>query len=100
VFGRVSQRVHMTVTQPVRGVYRVFTPEGPRDFAALTPALELARELAGVQAQARALQAGAASATLSFTQSDNSVSNDIDGDMFFEAIVTAIASGPPLTLEQ
>jgi len=100
VFGRVSQRVHMTVTQPVRGVYRVFTPEGPRDFAALTPALELARELAGVQAQARALQAGAASATLSFTQSDNSVSNDIDGDMFFEAIVTAIASGPPLTLGQ
>jgi len=46
------------------------------------------------------LQAGAASATLSFTQSDNSVSNDIDGDMFFEAIVTAIASGPPLTLGQ
>ncbi len=98
VFGRVSQRVHMTVTQPVRGVYRVFTPEGPRDFAALSPALELARELAGVEAQARALQAGAASATLSFTQSDNSVSNDIDGHMFFEAIVTAIASGPPSTL--
>ena len=98
VFGRVSQRVHMTVTQPVRGVYRVFTPEGPRDFAALNAALELARELAGVEAQAQALQAGAASATLSFTQSDNSVSNDIDGDMFFEAIVTAIASGPPSTL--
>ena len=98
VFGQVSQRVHMTVTQPVRGVYRVFTPEGPRDFAALSPALELARELAGVEAQARALQAGAASTTLSFTQSDNSVSNDIDGHMFFEAIVTAIASGPPSTL--
>jgi N-methylhydantoinase A/oxoprolinase/acetone carboxylase beta subunit len=98
VFGRVSQRVHMTVTQPVRGVYRVFTPEGPRDFAALSPALELARELAGAEAQARALQAGAASATLNFAQSDNSVSNDIDGHMFFEAIVTAIASGPPSTL--
>ena len=98
VFGRVSQRVHMTVTQPVRGVYRVFTPEGPRDFSELNAALELARELAGVDAQARALQAGAASATLSFTQSDNSVSNDIDGHMFFEAIVTAIASGPPVTV--
>ncbi len=98
VFGQVSQRVHMTVTQPVRGVYRVFTPEGPRDFAALNAALELARELAGVEAQARALQAGAASATLCFAQSDNSVSNDIDGHMFFEAIVTAIASGPPSTL--
>ena len=98
VFGQVSQRVHMTVTQPVRGVYRVFTPEGPRDFSEINAALALARELAGVEAQAQALQAGAASATLSFTQSDNSVSNDIDGHMFFEAIVTAIASGPPLTL--
>jgi hypothetical protein len=54
--------------------------------------------LAGVDAQARALQAGAASATLCFAQSDNSVSNDIDGHMFFEAIVTAIASGQPVTL--
>jgi N-methylhydantoinase A/oxoprolinase/acetone carboxylase beta subunit len=98
VFGQVSQRVHMTVTQPVRGVYRVFTPEGPRDFAALNAALELARELAGVEAQAQALQAGAASVTISFAQSDNSVSNDIDGHMFFEAIVTAIASGQPVTL--
>ena len=98
VFGRVSQRVHMTVTQPVRGVYRVFTPDGPRDFAALEAALALARDLAAGEAYLRALQAGAASATLCFAQSDNSVSNDIDGHMFFEAIVTAIASGPPVTL--
>jgi hypothetical protein len=31
------------------------------------------------------------------SQQDNKVSNDIDGDMFFEARVTATASGPPLT---
>jgi hypothetical protein len=55
-------------------------------------------KLAAEQAQARALQAGAESTTLSFAQSDNSVSNDIDGHMFFEAIVTAVASGPPLML--
>ena len=98
VFGRVSQRVHMTVTQPVRGVYRVFTPDGPRDFAALEAALALARDLAAGEAHLRALQAGAAQVDLRFAQSDNSVSNDIDGHMFFEAIVTAIASGPPVML--
>lgn len=98
VFGRVSQRVHMTVTQPVRGVYRVFTPDGPRDFAALDDALALARDLAAGEAHLRALQAGAAQVDVRFAQSDNSVSNDIDGHMFFEAIVTAIASGPPVML--
>ena len=98
VFGRVSQRVHMTVTQPVRGVYRVFTPDGPRDFAALDAALALARDLAAGEAHLRALQAGAAQVDVRFAQSDNSVSNDIDGHMFFEAIVTAIASGPPVML--
>jgi N-methylhydantoinase A/oxoprolinase/acetone carboxylase beta subunit len=98
VFGRVSQRVHMTVTQPVRGVYRVFTPDGPRDFSALDDALALARDLAAGEAHLRALQAGAAQVDVRFAQSDNSVSNDIDGHMFFEAIVTAIASGPPVML--
>ena len=98
VFGRVSQRVHLTVTQPVRGVYRVFTPDGPRDFAALDAALALARDLASGEAHLRAVQAGAAHVEVCFAQSDNSVSNDIDGHMFFEAIVTAIASGPPVML--
>ena len=98
VFGRVSQRVHMTVTQPVRGVYRVFTPDGPRDFSVLDDALALARDLAAGEAHLRALQAGAAQVDVRFAQSDNSVSNDIDGHMFFEAIVTAIASGPPVML--
>jgi len=32
-----------------------------------------------------------------FSQSDNSVNNDIDGNVFFEAIVTATAFGPPRT---
>ena len=30
-----------------------------------------------------------------FSQADNSVDNDIDGNMFFEAVVTATASGAP-----
>ncbi|MCW5644611.1 MAG: hydantoinase/oxoprolinase family protein [Rhodoferax sp.] len=96
VLGRVSQRVHLTVTQPVRGVFRVFTSDGPRDFESLAPAIALAQQLAGAAALAQALDAGAAHAEVVLSQHDNQVVNDIDGNMFFEARVTATASGPPL----
>jgi hypothetical protein len=43
------------------------------------------------------MEAGAAHAEVVFSQSDNSVNNDIDGNVFFEAVVTATASGPPRT---
>jgi N-methylhydantoinase A/oxoprolinase/acetone carboxylase beta subunit len=97
VFGQVAQRVHVTVSQPVRGIFRVFTAAGPLDFETVAPALEHARTLAAAEASRRAYQAGAASIELQFSQTDNSVSNDIDGHMFFEAQVTATAFGPPLT---
>ncbi len=97
VLGQVSQRVHIVVSQPVRGVFRVFTRSGPKDFPALEPALDHARSLAAEEATVRALSAGATRATVVLSQLDNSVSNDIDGDMFFEATVTATASGPPQT---
>lgn len=97
VLGEVSQRVHITVSQPVKGVFRVFTSGGPRDFSTLAPAIGHARDLAGVEASARALDAGAARVSIEFSQEDNNVNNDIDGNMFFEARVTATASGPPLT---
>jgi N-methylhydantoinase A/oxoprolinase/acetone carboxylase beta subunit len=97
VLGEVSQRVHITVTQPVKGTFRLFTRLGPKDFAGLEPALAQARELASAEAHANALQAGAASIEIRFSQKDNNVNNDIDGNMFFEAVVTATASGPPVT---
>ena len=97
VLGQVAQRVHVTVSQPVRGVYRVFTRNGPRDFSALAGALALAQQLASAEALQRATEAGAATAKVVLSQLDNQVHNDIDGDMFFEARVTATASGPPRT---
>jgi N-methylhydantoinase A/oxoprolinase/acetone carboxylase beta subunit len=95
VLGQVSQRVHMTVTQPVRGTFRVFTKQGPQDFAGLDAALAHARACAASEAHANALSAGADRVEVRFSQKDNSVSNDIDGNMFFEAVVTATASGAP-----
>ncbi len=97
VLAQVSQRVHITVSQPVRGVFRVFTQSGPRDFAAQHAAIRHAQDLASSEAMSRAILAGAAHASVELSQQDNQVSNDIDGDMFFEARVTATASGPPLT---
>ncbi len=96
VLGRVSQRVHVTVTQPVRGVFRVFAAAGPRDFDTLAPAIAHAQQLAGADALVQALDAGAAHAEVVLSQRDNRVDNDIDGAMFFESRVTATASGPPL----
>jgi N-methylhydantoinase A/oxoprolinase/acetone carboxylase beta subunit len=95
VLGQVSQRVHLTVSQPVRGVYRVFARTGPRDFGTVAQAIGHAQELASAEAMRHALDAGAAHATITLSQIDNQVHNDIDGDMFFEARVTATASGPP-----
>jgi N-acetylmuramic acid 6-phosphate (MurNAc-6-P) etherase len=95
VLGQVSQRIHLTVTQPVRGTFRVFTKSGPQDYAGLSHAIECARALAAEEATANALAAGAQTATVKFSQVDNNVNNDIDGNMFFEAVVTATASGAP-----
>jgi N-methylhydantoinase A/oxoprolinase/acetone carboxylase beta subunit len=98
VLGKVSQRVHVTLTQPQRGVFRVYLPSGPENFENLSLALEAARSNAASRAHAQALLAGAQSATVAFETQENAVQNDIDGNLFFEARVTAIASGPPQTL--
>jgi N-methylhydantoinase A/oxoprolinase/acetone carboxylase beta subunit len=95
VLGEVSQRIHITVTQPVRGTFRVYTKGGPKDFAGVEPAIAHAKELAAAEATQNALSAGADGVAVSFSQTDNTVNNDIDGNMFFEAIVTATASGAP-----
>jgi hypothetical protein len=97
VLGEVSQRIHITVTQPVRGTFRVYTKGGPKDFAGVDAAIAHAKELAAAEATQNALRAGADGITVTFSQTDNTVNNDIDGNMFFEAIVTATASGPPTT---
>ena len=96
VLGQVSQRVHLTLTQPARGVFKVFTAQGPVDFGDLASAVAHAQQLAGKEAHARAMAAGAAQADVVYSQRNNSVNNDIDGNVFFEAVVTATASGAPL----
>jgi tRNA A-37 threonylcarbamoyl transferase component Bud32 len=63
----------------------------------LDDALALARSQAAALALQRAHDAGASAPTVSFSQEDNAVTNDIDGHLFFEARITATASGAPVT---
>jgi N-methylhydantoinase A/oxoprolinase/acetone carboxylase beta subunit len=95
VLGRVSQRAQMTVIEVSRRQYRLFTPGGVQDFAELEAALARACELTGAKARALALEAGADGIELVHTQDRNAVDHDIDGSVFFEAVVTATASGAP-----
>jgi len=87
--------VHLTVTQPQRGVFRVFTTEGPRDFAALPEAIAHAREVAVREATALAVEAGAADIHVEVSVDDTSAQDDANNSVFFEARVSADASGKP-----
>jgi N-methylhydantoinase A/oxoprolinase/acetone carboxylase beta subunit len=97
VLGRVVQRVHLLVTQPSRGVFRLFGVDGPEDHNTLPAAFEAARQACAQMARAQAIAAGAdeEDLTLAWIHDENSVSNDIDGDVFFEARVGAVASAKP-----
>lgn len=95
LLAQVVQRVHTTVLQPIRGCFRVFLPEGPRDHYTLEGAYEMARQSGAERAEVLAWWAGAAEVQLHFEIDENRVNNDIDGEVFFEARITAVASGPP-----
>lgn len=97
VLGQVVQRVHLLVTQPSRGLFRLFGVDGPQDFAALSEAFAAAREASAQMARTQAVAAGGEESDLKldWIHDENSVSNDIDGDVFFEARVGAVARARP-----
>jgi N-methylhydantoinase A/oxoprolinase/acetone carboxylase beta subunit len=74
--------------------YRVHLSEEVRDFAALEPALQFARQEASAQAEALASRAGAASVQVTLAQVDHCV--EVSGDqLFLGSEVTATATGRP-----
>jgi N-methylhydantoinase A/oxoprolinase/acetone carboxylase beta subunit len=97
VLGQVVQRVHLLVTQPSRGIFRLFRVNGPQDYTALPEAFEAARQACAEMARTQAVEAGGdeRELKLDWIHDENSVSNDIDGDVFFEARVGAVASARP-----
>jgi hypothetical protein len=61
----------------------------------LEEALEFAGEVADRDATALASEAGAASVEIQIDCDNNSAADDANNSIFFEARVTATASGPP-----
>lgn len=95
VMGSVTQRVQVTVSQVTKGTYRVFSHEGPANFQDLDPAIAYAERIALAEAVNRAKEAGAEMLETQLGREDNSVDHDIDGYVFFDARITATASGRP-----
>lgn len=95
VASKVRQRVAITITEAIQGVYRVHALDVIKDFEDFDEAVNFAKSVAGDAAEQKAQQAGADYLTIEHTVEQNKVSNSIDGDVFFEATVVAIAEGLP-----
>ena len=95
VMGNVTQKAEIAITQPSQGAFRVHTSEGPRDFNDLERAVRLAEEIAAAAARTLAQRAGADDVETVLSRRENRVDDRLDGSVFFNATIRAIASGRP-----
>ncbi len=95
VMGSVVQRAQVMISQPTFGVFCLYHRDEPKRFSSLDEAVVCAEQIASEEALRLARAAGAESVEIQLTRSDNHVSHDIDGDLFLDCQITAIASGRP-----
>lgn len=95
VMGNVIQKSDIAITQPSQGTFRVHTSEGPRDFDKLEHAVRLAEEIAADTARTLAREAGANDVETVLSRNENRVDDPVDGSVFFNATIRAVASGRP-----
>ena len=96
VVGSVTQREHMSITQPTLGLFRVHDDQGPADFTQLKDAIQFAESATATRARTKAHSAGAATIELVTERMQTSVEpDDLSGEVFFECRVTSTASGRP-----
>ncbi len=95
VMGSVVQRVHVTVTQPLHGQFIVHSDREPMHFTDLAGAISKAQSIAVDRARKLAHEAGARSVEVRLSSTDRQVQHDVDGDLFLETRITAVASGRP-----
>jgi N-methylhydantoinase A/oxoprolinase/acetone carboxylase beta subunit len=99
VMGNVIQKAEIAITQPTQGGFRVHTREGPRDFHDLSQAISFAEETAAELARTLAHRAGARRVETVLSRRENRVDDALDGSVFFDATVRAVASGRPRVAE-
>ena len=95
VMGSVVQRAEIAITQPSQGIYRVFNKQAPFDCTDLQAAYDKAEALVKDEATILASNAGAKNIEIRIRHNNKHVISELDGDLFVEAKITAIASGKP-----
>jgi N-methylhydantoinase A/oxoprolinase/acetone carboxylase beta subunit len=96
VVGSVTQREHMSITQPTLGLFRVHDEQGPADFTLLKEAIQFAESVTATRARIKARNAGAATIELVTEHIQTSVEpDDLSEEVFFECRVTSTATGRP-----
>ena len=95
VMGQVVQRAEVVITQPSEGIFRIFSQPDVIDCSDLTQALQQAEALAEAQATALALNAGTDAVKVVIRHDHKHVKSELDGELFVEAKITAVASGQP-----
>ena len=94
VMGSVIQRAQVTVTQPQFGTFCLFNNDQPQHFDTLAAAKKCAEGIVLLEAERKALDAGAKNPQMTLSYEDIHVNDAIDGELFLESMVIATAIGP------
>tara|TARA_B110000259_G_C14026427_1_gene404859 strand:+ start:886 stop:2907 length:2022 start_codon:yes stop_codon:yes gene_type:complete len=96
VMGSVVQRSEIVITQPTQGIFRVFNGATPFDSADLSDAFSQAEAIVRLQAHTLAKSAGAGDVDIIIRHDNKHVISELDGELFVEAKISAIATGKPV----
>ena len=96
VMGSVVQRSEIVITQPTQGIFRIFHGAAPFDCTDLSEALSQAEAIVKQQAFTLAKSAGAADVDIRIRHDNKHVMSELDGELFVEAKISAIATGKPI----
>jgi N-methylhydantoinase A/oxoprolinase/acetone carboxylase beta subunit len=94
VMGSVIQRAQVTVTQPLFGTFCLFNNDQPQHIESLAAAKKCAEGIVLLEAERKALAAGAKNPQVTLSYEDIHVNDEIDGELFLESMVIATAIGP------
>ena len=96
VMGSVVQRSEIIITQPTEGIFRIFHGATPFDTTDLKDAFTQAEVIVKDQAYALARSAGAGEVEIRIRHDNKHIISELDGELFVEAKISAIATGKPL----
>jgi len=96
VMGSVVQRSEIIITQPTQGIFRIFHGATPFDCTNLDDALNQAESIVKEQSHHLAKSAGAGEVEITIRHDNKHVTSELDGDLFVEGKVIAVATGKPV----